>query len=84
MEIVQRCDQSLDNLKTVLCLAQGVARPADQGEFPVVEEGLQQLTQGKLLRLPIDQCKKDGAEVALQSRASLQLLQHLVWIGITA
>ena len=54
----------------------------DQGQFPEIEEGLQQLAQRQLLGLSIHQGEKDGSEVALQCRSPLQILQHLLGICI--
>ena len=56
----------------------------DQGQFPVIQEGLQHAPQGQLLGLSVHKGQQDGAEIALQRGASLQILQHRVWIGVTA
>ena len=38
----------------------------DHRQFPVFQEGLQQLTERELLGLTIHQGQQDGAEIALQ------------------
>ena len=84
MKVVQRSDQAVDHLESILCFAQGMAGAPDQGQFPVIKECLQQLAQRELAWLPIHKCQQDGPEIALQCSAPLQVCQHLGWIGITA
>ena len=83
MKVVQRGDQAVDHLESILCFAQGIAGTPDQGQFPVIEECLQQLTQRELSGLPIHKRQQDGPEVALQCCTPLQVCQHLGGIGIT-
>ena len=45
LQVVQGVDQALHNLESVLGFAQGMTRAPDQRQFPVVQEGLKQLTQ---------------------------------------
>ena len=59
-----------------------MAGAADQGEFPVVQEFLQQAPQVQLHRPAVHQCQQDGAEVALQGGAALQVGQHGFGTGV--
>ena len=45
LKVVQGCDQAFHHFQAVFGFAQGVAGPPDQRQFPVVQEGLQQLAQ---------------------------------------
>ena len=49
-----------------------MAGAANQGEFPILQELLQQLAQGQLQRLTMHQGQQDRPEVALQGSAALQ------------
>ena len=48
-----------------------MAGSSDQRQLPVIQEGLEQLSQGKLLGLTIHERQQDGSEVALKSGAAL-------------
>ena len=43
LKVVQRGDQAVDHFKAVFRFAQSMAGAPDQGQFPVIQEGLQQL-----------------------------------------
>ena len=81
---LERLEQALQHLQAVFAALEGVAGAADQGQFPVVQEFLQQAPQVQLHRLAVYQGQHDGAEVALQGGAALQVGQHGFGVGVAA
>ena len=61
-----------------------MAGAAQDREFPVFQELLEHAAQAELHRLAVHQGQHDRAEIALQSRAALQVGEHGFGVGIAA
>jgi len=77
-------DQAFDHFEAIFRTLEGVLRPPNDRQLPVVQELLQELAQAELDRLAVDEGQQDCAVIALERRAPLQVRQDLFRVGVPA
>ncbi|CAI8152113.1 MAG: Uncharacterised protein [Synechococcus sp. CC9902] len=84
VELIQGQQQAEQDVIALLRFSQEVAGATLDRLDAEVEEHLEHLPQGEQDRFPIHQREHVSAEIALQRRQLEEVVQHHLWIGITA